>query len=98
MEYRLRLHPRIGWKISRWGLSEFLLMEAYIHLHDLPQDPMTYLHRDQDGPGNLFVFDARDPDSPDFNHIFMFRVFFDEDERHLNVVNASYWRNFDPMR
>ena len=82
MEYRLRLRPRIGWQIRIGGafpsFSSWRRTCAYPKI--FPQDPKIYLHRDQEGPGSLFAFDARDPDNLNFNHIFIFRVFLDKDE------------------
>lgn len=98
MNYIIRLHPFVLWQIRNWGLSEDMLIEVRMRLHDdLAQDSIRHLHLDPDGPGNLFVFSARDPADPDFQQIFMFRVFFDQDESHLDIVHGSYWRNFDPQ-
>jgi hypothetical protein len=96
--YSVRLHPRVSWQIARWGLSDFMLVEVYLHLkEELTSDPPFYLGFDRVGPGAYYVFEARDPQDPDFQVIFTFRVFFDPDEIHLNVVNGSYWRNYAPI-
>jgi len=93
------MHPRVLWQIGRWGLSDFMLVEVYLQLREsLASDPGRLLFRDPPRPGSFFVFDARDPGDPNFQQIFMFRVYFDQDEKHLNIVNGSYWRNFDPPR
>lgn len=92
IEYRLRLHPRVARQISRWGLSDFLLVEVYLRLRELPGNPSTLLVRDPDSQGSLFVAESVDPDSPRFQHLFRFRVFFAIDEIHLDVVHASYFR------
>jgi hypothetical protein len=98
MEYTLRLHPDVARQIAQWGLSDFLIVEVYLALReDLPSAPMHRLYRDTEGRGSVYAFLRRDPDDARFEHIFMFRVFFDEDETHLNVVKGSYWRNFAPQ-
>jgi hypothetical protein len=75
-----------------------MLVEVYLKLREeLGLFSLNRLHRDENGPGSLYVFDARDPQDPGFQLIFQFRVYFDEDEKHLNIVHASYWRNFDPV-
>ena len=85
------------WQISRWGLSDFLLVEVYLQLREeMPRAPLQNLHRDDDGPGSLFVFECRDPADPRFQQLFMFRVYFDEDEKHIDVDSGSYWRNYQP--
>ncbi len=98
MEYEIRFHPKVVKQVARWGLSDYLLVEVYQALREeLAADPLGHIHRDADRPqhGGFFVFDRRDPYSPLFRHIFQFRVFFDEDEQHLHVVRASYWRSID---
>lgn len=97
MDFAVRLFPPVTRQISQWGLSEIMLVEVYLALREvLPQAPMQHLHRDVTGSGCLFVFSRRDPAAPNFRSIFMFRVFFDEDEKHLNIVRGSYWRDFAP--
>lgn len=97
VEFQIRLHPRVRNQLIGWGLSEFLLVEVYLQLREkLGQNPIDHLHRDTEGDGNFFVFETRDPGDPHFQQIFMFRVHFDEDEKTLNIVNGSYWRNFQP--
>jgi len=74
-----------------------MLVEVYIQLREvLAPNPFVRLYRDRDTPGSFFVFSARDPDDSAFRQVFMFRVYFDQDEQHLHVVNGSYWRHFDP--
>jgi hypothetical protein len=96
MEYEYRLHRRVLAQITRWGLSDFLLVELYLALDEvLSANPVGNLRRDPDGgPGAIFSCWSIDPDSPRFQHIFHFRVFYDEDEKHLHIVRGSYWRNF----
>ena len=90
MEYSVRLRPRVVWQIARWGLSDFLLVEVYLRLREeMPRAPLQNLHRDADGPGSLFAFESRDPGDPRFQQLFMFRVFFDEDENHIDVESGS---------
>jgi hypothetical protein len=97
MGYTARFHQRVLGQIAGWGLSDTLLVEVYLALREeLVGDPLGRLHRDPDGGGALFAFDRMDPDSPRWRHIFLFRVFFDEDERHLNIVRGSYWRTLIP--
>ena|SRR5258708_2237406 len=100
MGYTVRLSKRVKWQIPRWGLSDTMLVDVYLQLKDYLSmgEPPWYLHRDPDGPGSLYAFNLWEENRPDFQHIFMFRVFFDEDEKHLNVVNGSYWRYYDPLR
>ena len=98
MEYSVRLRPRVVWQIARWGLSDFLLVEVYLQLREeMPRSTMQNLHRDVDGPGSYFVFECRDPDATRFQQLFMFRVYFDEDENHIEVDSGSYWRNYQPL-
>ena len=97
MEYVVRLGPRVVWQIGRWGLSDFLLVEVYLQLREeMPRAPLRTLHRDEDHSGSHFVFECRDPGDHRFQHLFMFRVYFDEDENHLDVDAGSYWRNYQP--
>lgn len=97
MEYEIRLHPRVAWRIARWGLSDYLLVEVYLTLREvLGANPMQHLVRDEGGDGSFFSFMRTDSPSPHFRHIFHFRVYFDEDERHLDIVEASYYRFFAP--
>src|SRR5947207_13460031 len=99
MEYSVRLHPRVLSQIAGWGLSTEMLVEVRMRLREeLGQSPLYYLRRDPDGPGGRYPIESRDPGDPDFQQIFMFRVFFDEDEKQLHVVHGSYWRNYDPQR
>lgn len=93
--YVLRFHPFVAHQMARWGLSDYLMVELHLALRDdLAVDPVRRLHRDPDGPDGLYAAERIDPDSPRFRHIFLFRVFHDEDERHLHVVQASYWRTY----
>ncbi len=67
MEYSVRLGPHALWQLSRWGLSDFLLVEVYLQLREeMPRGPMQNLHRDEDGPGSHFVFECRYPDATRF--------------------------------
>jgi hypothetical protein len=98
MDYKIRLHPRVLKQIGGWGLSESLLVDVYLKLREeLCKSPFDHLHRDPDGSGSLYVFETFDPADPGYQQLFMFRVFFDADEAHLNIVNGSYWRNYDPQ-
>jgi hypothetical protein len=98
MEYTVRIHQRVMWQIARWGLSDYLLVEVYLALRsELADNPLDHLHRDSEGDGGaLYVFARVDPDSPRFQHTFMFRVYFDEDEKHFDIVRGSYWRTLIP--
>lgn len=97
MEYVVRLRPRVVRQLSRWGLSDFLLVEVYLQLREeMPRAPLHNLQRDIDRPGSLFVFESRDPGDTRFQHLFVFRVYFDEDENHIDVDSGSYWRNYQP--
>lgn len=62
---------------------------------ELGTDPLNQLHRDRGStePGAFCYFDRTDPADPRFQHIFRFRVFFDEDEKVLHIVRGTYWRN-----
>jgi len=97
MDFSIRLHPRVRNQMAGWGLSDFLLVEVYLNLREqLGSGPIEHLLRDPEGNGSFFVFETRDPADPHFQQLFMFRVFFDLDEKTLNIVNGSYWRNFAP--
>lgn len=75
-----------------------MLVAVYIRLReDLATQSAKFMLRDPSGAGYLCAFDARDPGDPDFNQIFMFRVFIGQDEEHLFVTKGSYWGNFDPI-
>lgn len=100
MEYKIRLHPRVRNQIAGWGLSDDLLVEIHLQLREtLGVHPVAHLQHDrgESGNANLFTYGLRDPADPNFQLIFQFRVYYDEDEVFLNIVNASYWRNFDPL-
>ena len=94
MGYSIRLHPRVARQISRWGLSDYLLVEVYLALREeLAANPTQHLAVDPDASqGMLYAFARRDPDSPRFQHIFMFRVVYESSETHLFVFRGSYWR------
>jgi hypothetical protein len=94
MGYLIRLHDRVARQIARWGLSEYLLVEVYLALREeLGANPSQHLAVDPDtAQGMLYAFARRDPDSPRFQHIFMFRVLYEQNETHLFVFRGSYWR------
>lgn len=93
MEYVVRFHPFVAHQIAGWGLSDYLMVELHLAIQDeLGAAPLRYLHRDPGGPGGLYALERIDPTSPRFRHQFLFRAFFDQDERHLHVVRGSYWR------
>ena len=97
MEYEVRLHPRVQWRIARWGLSDYLFVELHLTLCELlGTNPAEVLLRDEGGDGSFFSFMRTDPASPFFRHLFHFRVYFDEAETHLNVVDVTYDRVFVP--
>jgi hypothetical protein len=98
MEYDILFHERAIGQIARWGLSTWLRVEIQIGLRDeLAQDPLKHLHRaDDDQGGSFYTIRRVDPDSPRFRHVFRFRVFFMEDEKHLFIVRGSYWRFLNP--
>lgn len=75
MDYSIRLHPRVVRQIAGWGLSLEMLVEVNLRLREvLGPSPLNRLHRDENGQGSLFVFEARDPQDLDFQLIFQFRV------------------------
>jgi hypothetical protein len=93
MRYTSIIHPNVMRQIRQWGLSDFLLVEVYLSLREeLAADPVRHLHRDPDGSDSFYVFEKIDPDSMLWVHIFMFRVYYREDEQHLDIVRGSDWR------
>jgi hypothetical protein len=94
MEYTARIHIDVARRIRQWGLSDYLLVEVYLALReDLAADPVRHLYPDPDRRGGAFyVFDRVDPESRRWQHVFLFRVYHDQDEKTLHVVHGAYWR------
>ena len=94
MSYRVKVLPPVARKIARWGLSDAVLVDVYLYLHEvLPTDPAAFLRRGRRPfDGMLYEFSLIDPDNRLCEHVFAFLVVYAQDEQTLLVANGGYWR------
>ena len=93
MPYRVRVSRSVRQAIRDWHLSDtvFTHVQMLLDRHRLGTNPASQLipARDVEG-GMLLVFSLVDPDNRFREHSFLFRVFYDQDEETLWVVEASH--------
>lgn len=95
MSYGIRVHPSVLASIASWGLTDSMLVDVYLKLREtLAANPVMHLRRDPHGNGSFYTFSLRTDDI--FAHVFNFRVFYDLNETHLNIVHGSYALVFLP--
>jgi hypothetical protein len=75
-----------------WRLPDPVLVEVHLRLrHELAESPNSVLVRMKvpfDGMG--YGFSMIDPENRLCQHLFLFQVFYGQDEESLHVVRAGY--------
>ena len=94
MSYRIRLDPLAHRQISRWELSDGLLVDVHLRLNDdlsiSPKDvlrPNTDMFDDR---GMMYGFELIDLENRMLVHDFRFQVFYLPDEQTLLVARAVH--------
>ena len=95
MSFAVRVRESVQRQIARWGLPDFLLVEAYLRLtEDLKENPAQRLVRAETPfDGMVFYFSCVDPDNRFTEHHCYFQVMYAQDETTLLVVNFGYRRS-----
>jgi hypothetical protein len=94
VSYKVVLHPRVQRALASWGLSNFVLVDVYLILHEvLSSQPAAVLRRAEvPFDGMLFEFNLIDPENRLRQHQFVFLVVYGQDEQTLQIANAGYVR------
>jgi hypothetical protein len=94
VEYRTRLDPLVRRQLTRWNLSDSLLVDVHLRLNDeLARSPTTVLRTDPawfGAEGMVYGFDLIDPDNRLMVHGFRFQVFYHADEQTLLVTCGAH--------
>ena len=94
MQYKVQLDALVRRQMTRWNLSDELLIDVHIRLQDeLPRSPTTLLQQDPawfDSEGMVFGFDLIDPVNRMLVHAFRFQVFYHVDEQTLLVARGAH--------
>jgi hypothetical protein len=94
MAYKVVVHPRVQATIASWGLSNFVLVDVYLMLHEvLSSQPAAFLRRAEfPFDGMLFEFNLVDPENRLRQHEFVFLVTYGQDEQTLQIAKGGYVR------
>ena len=94
MEYKTRLDPLVRRQLIGWKLSDSLLVDVHLRLHDeLPRAPTSLLAKEPawfGGEGMVYGFDLIDLENRMLVHAFRFQVFYHSDEQTLVITRGAH--------
>jgi hypothetical protein len=95
VSYRVVWHPSVRREVQKWVLSDQVLVEVYLRIGALSDNPAERLVRTtQPFDGMVFAFEFVDPANRICVHYFAFLVQYSQDEESLIVSRGSYARKF----
>jgi hypothetical protein len=91
MSFKVRIRSSIRRRISQWALPDGVLVDVYLRLQNLAEDPWEKMARvSKPFDGMVYGFSMVDPTNRFREHLFLFHIRIGQDEETLDVVNAAH--------